>query len=155
MLHHWAKATKEGTDLPRRMRKMVLWDQAPQDLRIPPEIRVPLPNLEWFPWAQSRQEMRQRYEQYLGKVLKAYLDAGYTRPPERRQQAHSYWLAGYQVCGCSENRIAEAVPKDRAGVERAIKDLAKSIGLTPRPPRNNDRTQTVESIRAALARTVI
>jgi hypothetical protein len=95
--------------------------------------------------------------------------AGYVRTRERRYPEHFYWLAGYQVCGWSAGRIADALDEPgsgstesyfrppsneerpmRRGVERQIKELAETIGLNLRNLRDYDPDQTVESIRAAL-----
>jgi hypothetical protein len=88
--------------------------------------------------------MERRYHEYLNTVECAYRQAGYRPTPERREAAHLWWLAGYQVCGWSKNGIAEAVSYDRAAVIRAITKLAGEIGLTLRAARANNPSWTTE-----------
>jgi hypothetical protein len=83
-------------------------------------------------------------------VKDTYLRAGYTPTPERREAAHFWWLAGYQCCGWTKNRIATAAHNDPAAVIHALKNLAEEIDLTLRAPEANDPSWTVEKIRTAL-----
>jgi hypothetical protein len=79
--------------------------------------------------------------------------------PIKREVAHFYWLAGYQVLGWSAARIADALDEPdsrptekRRGVEQRIRELARQIDLKLRDPRNYDSTQTLDIIRASLKR---
>jgi hypothetical protein len=117
----------------------------------PPSVEPPpLPNLVWNPFELPREEMERRYREYLNRVEDNYLRAGYATSPERREPAHRWWLAGYQVCGWTKNRIALAVGHDPAAVNRAVKNMAGAIGLTPRSSNVSDRGWTVDKIRSAL-----
>jgi hypothetical protein len=145
----------------------------------PPLEHIPF-QLEFDGWDRTEKiradfetEVRERFE----AALSNYCDereseaeaAGYIRTRERRNPEHFYWLAGYQVCGWSAGRIADALdepgsrsyesdsppptneerPK-RRGVERRIRELAETIGLTLRNSRDYADTQTGQSIRATL-----
>jgi hypothetical protein len=117
----------------------------------PPSVEPPaLPDLTWNPFELSRELMEHRYQEYLDRVSDTYRLAGYALTPERREAAHCWWLAGYQVCGWSQNGIHNVANIDRAAVARAIDGLAKFIGLNLRPARANDPRQTAENIRNRL-----
>lgn len=111
--------------------------------------------IAWDPTLETRAVASARMQaiiaKHLDQVEKQAEDGGLERTPERRQARHLHWLAGYQVCNWSQKRIAEAANTDRAGVVRAISNWAEFLGLTLRPPRWNDRSQTVDAIRARLA----
>jgi hypothetical protein len=88
--------------------------------------------------------------------------AGLKRSPAPKRtydgsaKRHFFWLAGYQVAGWSQIRIAEAARVDRAAVQRAIHHgLAEQTGLTLRPPKDHDLSWTIERIRAALSYVLI
>jgi hypothetical protein len=117
----------------------------------PPVKPPPVPDLTWNPLEVSRKTIERRLKRYLDEVENAWRLAGYAPSHERREPAHLWWLAGYQVCGWSKNGIAEAAGVDRSGVIRALEKLAKEIGLTLRPTDDNDRGWTAEKIRSALA----
>jgi hypothetical protein len=117
----------------------------------PPMVEGPTTSvLEWNPTESSRETMERRYSNYLNEVEAAYRQAGYGSSPERREPGHVCWLAGYQVCGWSRKRIAEALRVDRAAVVRGINKLAHDIVLTPREPGGHNSSQTVEIIRERL-----
>jgi hypothetical protein len=109
-----------------------------------------LPELTWDPFVVRREMMENRYREYLDRVQDAYRSAGCRPTRKLRQPAHVWWLAGYQVCGWSKNAIAEAASQNRAGVVRAINDLAREIGLRLRATAKNDPAWTVKKICAAL-----
>jgi hypothetical protein len=102
---------------------------------------------------QARARLYGMIDRHLDAVGARAEAEGLKRTPERREPKHFLWLGGYQVCGWSKTRIAEAIGLDRAAVVRAIENLAKGIGLTLRPANANDRSVTVEQIRARLLTT--
>jgi len=117
----------------------------------PPRIEPPeLPELKWNPFEIPRQLMTRRYNDYLDKVEDTYRRVGYRSTLERRESAHIWWLAGYQVCGWSKNAVAGAVSVDRAAVIRAIQRLARLISLTLRATAANDQSWTPKKIQSAL-----
>lgn len=99
------------------------------------DLRVLL--IGWDPTVETRAQasarMHERVEAYLDQVEKRAVDDGLERTPERRQPLQLSWLARYQVCRWSRNRIAGAAGTDRAAVVRAINSWAKFLGLTLRP----------------------
>jgi hypothetical protein len=110
--------------------------------------------IPWLPQSETKEDARARLyrmvDQHLAHVEERTEREGFTRVPERRSMAHFHWVAGYQICGWSKNRIAGATGIDRTAVSRAIDRLAKEIGLNPRPATAIDRTWTADRIRAAL-----
>ncbi|MGH7905174.1 MAG: hypothetical protein ACREP6_00945 [Candidatus Binataceae bacterium] len=110
--------------------------------------------IPWQPELETRKEARARLygaiERHLEAVEERADTEGLKRTRERRSRGHFLWLAGYQVRGWSQRRIAEAIGVDRAGVVRAINGLARAIGLSLRAASANDRGWTVERIATAL-----
>ncbi len=151
-----------------KLRDEWLMDLAIDHLCPPPWNEQPLfsfpaasaaPRLSLIPWdatveprTQARARMQALIEQHLDQVENQAAAQGLEPTPERRQPRHFHWLAGYQISGWSQNRIAKAAGTDPAGVVRAIHDLADFLGLTLRPVKANDSSQTVEAIRAVLSR---
>jgi hypothetical protein len=134
----------------RAIRSIVAGEVIERPAGLPQVEPPPLPDLTWDPTECTAEVMVRRYREYLAAVKDTYHRAGYKRTPERREAAHVWWLAGYQVCGWSERAIAKALDIDRAAVLRAIKKLAVEIDLTLRAPTRNDRSWTPEKIRKAL-----
>jgi hypothetical protein len=169
-LKTWAASLQLGNDwcIDRFLSKVYEWlPESPTGerigtLEIEPAPFKPLafqlPSSAWDPTEKPasafKTEMRDRLkaalDQYCDQMRNAVLAAGYVRNSERRQREHFYWLAGYQVRGWSQSRIAEAAGVDQAAACRAINELAREIELTSRPKRGNDLSWTVERIRAAL-----
>jgi hypothetical protein len=147
-IYEWIPPSPTGKSLGR-------WE-----IKTPPFTPVPflLPPSAWDPTekleATFKTELDQLYEntrdEYCEQVRKAALSAGYVPNTEFREPEHFRWLAGYQVYGWSQNRIAMAVQKDQAAVSRAINRLAGAIGLTLRPSKENRSSWSAERIRAAL-----
>ena len=112
--------------------------------------------IAWDPTVETRTKARARMrgliEQHLYCVERQAAARGLERTPERRELRHFHLLAGYQISGWSQNRIAKTLGTDRAGVVRAIHDLADFLGLRLRPATANDPSQTVEAIRTVLSR---
>jgi hypothetical protein len=128
----------------------------PEEIALGPHVDTgsKLSLIPWQPERETKEQASARLYRAIDRHLVAVEERvkaeGLKRTPERRSPEHFLWLAGYQVSGWSQNRIAEAVGVDGAAVVRAINTLAKTVGLTLRSPNGNDRTQTVERIRAAL-----
>jgi hypothetical protein len=122
-------------------------------------ISEPAPPFEYPPWDRNLQSR----EEYLADLQAAsirYCDAieedaaniGWKRNTDKRAWEHYRWFAGYQVCGWSQNAIAEATGKDRAGILRAIYAIKKDIDLTCfRPADEYDRNWTPAKIRTSLS----
>jgi hypothetical protein len=96
---------------------------------------------------------------YREKVERLTEQPGLEKTRTKREIAHFYWLAGYQVLGWSAARIVDALDEPgsrptekRRGVEQRIRELARQIDLKLREPRNYDPTQTLDIIRAFLKR---
>jgi hypothetical protein len=132
------------------------WNEEPLFSLPAVKSAVRLSLIPWDPSIETRTQARARMqaivEQHLDQVEEGAKAQGLELTPERRQVRHFHWLAGYQTSGWSQNRIAEAARRDRAGVVRAIHDLADFLGLTLRPMTANDPSQTVVAIRAVLSR---
>jgi hypothetical protein len=122
-----------------------------------PPLKPPIA-VGWNPAEETHlafvERIRSLWEEYLRRycddVEKIAREAGFTeRTTEIREPHHFLWLAGFQVRGWSAGAIAEAVgvvtPR---GVQKAIADLAKSIGLTRRERSRSKETPDV--IRSAL-----
>jgi hypothetical protein len=62
------------------------------------------------------------------------------------------WLAGYQTCGWSRGRLAEAVGVERNAVGMGIKKLASALEIKLRADRLYDEKQTKELIAEQLER---
>jgi hypothetical protein len=122
------------------------------DFNDPLQIEVPPPP---DPFSNSFPSESETIKQWRKRVadtaLAAYRQEGCLPTPELRSPEHLSWLAGYQCCGWSQNAIADATGKDRAGVSRAIHRVAQQIKLTLRPVANNDRRCSAEKIRACLS----
>jgi hypothetical protein len=120
-------------------------------------IPTPPPPAAYRPQLETRQVYMERVTRYRDQVERLMESAKLDRTPvmrARREQgpyAHFFWLAGYWCCGWSQKRIAEAVGIDRAPVVRAVNGLAKQIGLTSSPTKN-DPSWTVERIEMALSK---
>ncbi len=124
----------------------------------------------WDPVRQARGEYvaeammaaKAALESYCGRVEAEARVRGLKKTVNKRQQLHFYWLAGFQVRGWSCQQIFEAHGKYRRRtaqakdehvertVEIAVEGLARMIGLTLRPVKDYDRSQTAGKIRRAL-----
>jgi hypothetical protein len=118
----------------------------------PPKLRGPLLQLETI--ASYEPAMHKEITDYCAEIRQRPEPAGLKRTPRKRATAgspyqHFFWLAGYQVCGWSQQTIAEADLVDRTAVLRAINGLAKQIGLRLRRGQKYDPRWTAVRIRAA------
>jgi hypothetical protein len=124
----------------------------------PPPVAFLYQGAGWDPLSSGWYEFKANLRAGLDKAISAYRDAreaearaqGFTKSMAKRSDEHYYWLAGYQCCGWSENRIAGATGKDRAAVSRAVEKTALQVGLTRRPAAKYDPKWTVTKIRERL-----
>jgi len=70
--------------------------------------------------------------------------------PKRPTNEVFFWFAGYQTCGWSRSRIADAVEVERNAVGMAIRKLAAELNLRLRAEDIYDKSATIEDIRGAL-----
>jgi len=104
-----------------------------------------MPDLaSWNPTRQTREDFEANARAGFDLVLKNYCETiesqaagtGLKRTPKKRSREHFYWLARFQVRGDKPAQIWRFHPVQHRGsqraVEKAIKELAKFIGLTLR-----------------------
>jgi hypothetical protein len=127
-----------------------------QGLIMVPRPRVPTWQAPFQPWPEYLKSIEKdpgllKYRDDMQRLIN--LVPAKRGPGKKRggsQYRHFQWLAGYQVCGWSENAIAGAAEIWPTSVSRDLHRLAKSVGLTMRPGAENDRRWTAERIRAVL-----
>jgi transcriptional regulator with XRE-family HTH domain len=136
------------------LKKSRIYALDPIGILVPPLL---LP--AWFPQLQTRElylrDVQKAAERYCDKVERLIKGPPAKRGPGNKRHAgradrHFYWLAAYQVCGLSQNAIAEAEGIDQAAVNRAVHRLADSIELELRAPIEHNPSWTIERIQAAL-----
>jgi hypothetical protein len=112
----------------------------------------------WDVLLNNRQEFASHAREAFEQELSRYLDmraeeaksANLKKTPEKRIADTYFWLAGYQVCGWSAAKIADAENRVRRAVEKQITALASEIGLTRRTNADYDRVLDSSQIHQQL-----
>lgn len=89
--------------------------------------------LLWDPSVEPEGEFTKRARrslaEYRARIKDSAKRAGFRRAPERRNPEHLDWLVWWQVEKLPRRRIAERAKVSQDAVEKALKPLAKEMGL--------------------------
>jgi hypothetical protein len=98
----------------------------------------------------ANSEFRRKLKDYIQTVERQAVTASFIPVPERKDFDAFRWIAGYQCCGWSIEKIAKAAHRARQSVQPAVEKIAELIDLTLRPPAEYDKAISIKIIRTRL-----